>query len=135
MDKILTIFANPIFWLKQFINPMINKDQTKIFEELIKLFKTKKYKTVFIEKYHTIQFYLRCDEIPEILKPYVLQQIEREVVNLETDYVTLLGYKCKVSLFDTISDSSIFSPKNDGFNRRVLKDYKGIQMDIDIVED
>lgn len=55
MDKILTILANPIFWLKQFINPTLNKDQTKIFEELIKLFKTKKYKTVFIEKYHTIQ--------------------------------------------------------------------------------
>ena len=131
MDKLLAILANPIFWLNQFINP-VNEDQIKIFEELIKLFETKKYKTVFNDSYHTIQFYLRCDEIPEVLKPYVLQQIEREVDNLETDYVTLLGYKCKVSLFDTISDSSIFSPENDGSSP---KDYKGIQMDIDIVED
>ena len=97
MDKVLAILANPIFWLNQFINPMLNKDQTKIFEELIKLFEAKKYKTVFKEYYHTIHFYLQCDEIPEVLKPYISQTIEDEVVNLETDYVTLLGYKCKVT--------------------------------------
>ena len=131
MDKILTILANPIFWLKQFINP-INKDQTKIFEELIKLFEDKKFKTIFDDNYHTIVFYLQCNKIPEVLKPYVRQTFEDQIIDLETDYVTLLGYKCKVTLYDTILDSSIFSPENDG---TCPNDYKGIQMDIDIVED
>lgn len=132
MDKILTILANPIFWLNQFIEPMINKDQSKIFEELVKLFEANRYKTVFDDYYHTIHFYLQCNEIPKILKPYVRQTIEEEIIDLETDYITLLGYNCKVTLFDTVSEQSIFSPENDG---NAPKDYKGIQMDIDIVED
>lgn len=131
MDKVLAILANPIFWLNQFINP-INKEQSEIFKELVELFKTKQYKTVFDDYYHTIHFYLQCNEIPEVLKPYVRQAIEEEIINLDTDYVTLLGYKCKVSLFNTVSELSVFSPEVDG---KVPKDYKGIKMDIDIIDD
>ncbi len=130
MDELLAIISNPIFWLKCFINPV--KEQTKIFEELIKLFESKKFKTEFDDDYHTIVFYLRCNKIPEVLKPYIRQTFEDQIIDLETDYVTLLGYKCRVSLYNTISKSSLFSPENDG---TAPKDYKGIQMDIDIVED